>query len=31
MTKHFGINKLFPLLKHNDKHIKTCHFSYHTL
>jgi hypothetical protein len=27
---HFGTNQLFPLLKY-DKHIITCHFSYHTL
>jgi len=33
MTKHFGANQLFPLLKYKvyDKHIITCHFSYHTL
>ena len=33
MTKHFGADQLFPLLKYiaYDKQIIACHFSYHTV
>ena len=31
MTKHFGTNQLFPLVEVYDRHIITCHCSYHAL
>jgi hypothetical protein len=31
MTEHFGTNQVISSVEVYDKHIITCHFSYHTL